>query len=80
MKQNPYDSLVNFINYHKIPPQEEQRLRDVIKNIVAHESPDSKEADYNDLHTVLWECGIGAQGTEAAIKELTSKFIITKKQ
>jgi hypothetical protein len=39
----------------------------------------NQEADYDDLHTVLWECGVGAQGTEAAIEELRKKFIITKK-
>lgn len=32
-KDNPYESLVAFINRHEINPQEEKRLRDIIKQI-----------------------------------------------
>ena len=32
-KINPYDALVGFVNTHNISPMEEEKLRDIIKDI-----------------------------------------------
>ena len=38
-KANPYDRLVGFIRFHNIHINEEMKLRDIVKEIVAFEKP-----------------------------------------
>ena len=41
MKNNPYDALVSFINWNKIQPKEEKRLRKIIIDIKDYENNES---------------------------------------
>ena len=56
---NPFDELVGFINYKRITPKEEQRLREIINKIVANKF---KECHVEELVEALREITKVLQG------------------